>query len=227
MACDGLGFKHLDQLGYASSSDDDEEEEDAHVSVAAAASNRNPTTTAMRTVCDRAPYFVILGAQKAGTTALYSYIAQHPRVAPAVRKETHFLDWKWGIYAQCQLPNELEGPSFDAMAQSDWEWEQEPQHFAPLTAADFETPQIVPVSVPDADKSETGTAPPRQRKAAGPALPKLSASPISCDDMRQKYLLMFPFPLLLKNSSLVCGEASPSYALYGQVPARLHRLNPK
>jgi sulfotransferase family protein len=41
------------------------------------------------------PQFVIVGAQKAGTTALYSYLLQHPRVAPASRKEVHFVDLNW------------------------------------------------------------------------------------------------------------------------------------
>ncbi|KAH9197670.1 hypothetical protein AeNC1_000371 [Aphanomyces euteiches] len=41
------------------------------------------------------PSFVIIGAQKAGTTSLYDYITQHDLVLPAVRKETHYLDWRW------------------------------------------------------------------------------------------------------------------------------------
>ena len=41
------------------------------------------------------PYFLILGAQKAGTTSLYEYITQHPLVAKARRRETHCLDWRW------------------------------------------------------------------------------------------------------------------------------------
>lgn len=41
------------------------------------------------------PYFLILGAQKAGTTSLYEYLIQHPLVVPARRRETHCLDWRW------------------------------------------------------------------------------------------------------------------------------------
>ena len=41
------------------------------------------------------PSFVIIGAQKAGTTALYEYITQHPLVVAARRKETHYFDWRW------------------------------------------------------------------------------------------------------------------------------------
>ncbi len=38
------------------------------------------------------PDFLIIGAQKAGTTALYQYLAQHPHVRPAITKEVHYFD---------------------------------------------------------------------------------------------------------------------------------------
>jgi len=41
------------------------------------------------------PSYVILGAQKAGTTSLYHYINEHPWVIKARRRETHCLDWRW------------------------------------------------------------------------------------------------------------------------------------
>lgn len=41
------------------------------------------------------PSFMVIGAQKAGTTSLYDYIAQHDLVLPAKRKETHYFDWRW------------------------------------------------------------------------------------------------------------------------------------
>ncbi len=37
------------------------------------------------------PDFLILGAQKAGTTSLYNYLLRHPRVAPAFTKEVHYF----------------------------------------------------------------------------------------------------------------------------------------
>lgn len=43
----------------------------------------------------KTPSFLILGAQKAGTTSLYEYIVQHPLVVPAKRRETHCFDWRW------------------------------------------------------------------------------------------------------------------------------------
>jgi hypothetical protein len=38
------------------------------------------------------PDFIIIGAQKCGTTSLYEYLAAHPGVAPAARKEVHYFD---------------------------------------------------------------------------------------------------------------------------------------
>jgi Sulfotransferase domain len=38
------------------------------------------------------PDFVILGAQKAGTSSLYARLVAHPCVLPALRKEVHYFD---------------------------------------------------------------------------------------------------------------------------------------
>ncbi len=38
------------------------------------------------------PDFLIIGAQRAGTTSLYSYLAQHPMVVGAIQKEIHYFD---------------------------------------------------------------------------------------------------------------------------------------
>jgi hypothetical protein len=38
------------------------------------------------------PHFVILGAQKSGTTTLYAQLATHAAVMPALRKEVHYFD---------------------------------------------------------------------------------------------------------------------------------------
>ncbi len=38
-----------------------------------------------------APAFVIVGAQRGGTTSLYRYLAAHPGVLPASRKELHYF----------------------------------------------------------------------------------------------------------------------------------------
>lgn len=38
------------------------------------------------------PSFLIIGTQKGGTTSLYRYLAQHPQVLEASRKEVHYFD---------------------------------------------------------------------------------------------------------------------------------------
>lgn len=38
------------------------------------------------------PDFIIIGAQKSGTTSLYHYLAQHPQIKPSYEKEVHFFD---------------------------------------------------------------------------------------------------------------------------------------
>jgi hypothetical protein len=48
------------------------------------------------------PDFVIVGAQKAGTTSLYAYLTAQPDVLPAAAKEVHFFDtcdWERGAGA--------------------------------------------------------------------------------------------------------------------------------
>ncbi len=41
------------------------------------------------------PDFLIIGAQRAGTTSLFRYLAAHPSVEAAARKEVHFFDLNW------------------------------------------------------------------------------------------------------------------------------------
>ena len=38
------------------------------------------------------PNYLIIGAKKCGTTELYSYLTQHPAVAPALKKEINYFD---------------------------------------------------------------------------------------------------------------------------------------
>jgi len=40
----------------------------------------------------RLPDFLIIGAKKCGTTALYSYLTQHPRIVPAFKKEIYYFN---------------------------------------------------------------------------------------------------------------------------------------
>ena len=40
----------------------------------------------------RLPTFLVIGAQRAGTTSLYNYLTAHPGIAAAATKEVHFFD---------------------------------------------------------------------------------------------------------------------------------------
>lgn len=51
-----------------------------------------PLTASIRLL----PDFIIIGAQKSGTTSLYQYLGQHPYVAPSLEKEVHFFDANFG-----------------------------------------------------------------------------------------------------------------------------------
>lgn len=42
------------------------------------------------------PDFIIIGAQRCGTTSLYNYLIKHPGILPAFRKEIHFFDVNFG-----------------------------------------------------------------------------------------------------------------------------------
>lgn len=52
-----------------------------------------PSTYRMLTARLRSlPHFIIIGGMRCGSTSLYQYLAQHPNVYPAIRKEVHFFD---------------------------------------------------------------------------------------------------------------------------------------
>lgn len=46
------------------------------------------------------PEFIIIGAQKAGTTSLYNYLIEHPSIFPAFKKEVLYFDvnYRKGIH---------------------------------------------------------------------------------------------------------------------------------
>ena len=56
------------------------------------------------------PDFVIIGAQKAGTTSLYNFITSHPTIAPASRKELHYFSIRYdlgGLWYRSNFPTNL------------------------------------------------------------------------------------------------------------------------
>jgi hypothetical protein len=57
----------------------------------------------------RLPDFIIIGAQRCGTSSLYSYLIQHPQIAPAARKELHYFDLNYAAgneWYRSQFPDE-------------------------------------------------------------------------------------------------------------------------
>ena len=45
---------------------------------------------------DNLPKFLIIGAQKAGTTSLYHYLSQHPKIIPPIyRKEINYFEKRY------------------------------------------------------------------------------------------------------------------------------------
>lgn len=57
------------------------------------------------------PDFLIIGAQKCGTTSLYDLLVKHPAVAPAYQKEVHYFDRYYNkglIWYKANMPRERE-----------------------------------------------------------------------------------------------------------------------
>jgi len=57
------------------------------------------------------PDFLIIGAQKCGTTTLYDLLATHPAVAPAYQKEVHYFDRYYNkklIWYRANMPRRSE-----------------------------------------------------------------------------------------------------------------------
>jgi len=53
------------------------------------------------------PDYLIIGAQKCGTTAMHNYLSSHPAVAPPFKKEVHFFDsnfWKGLAWYKMHFP---------------------------------------------------------------------------------------------------------------------------
>ena len=42
-----------------------------------------------------APTFLVIGAQRSGTTSLYRYLSMHSHILPALRKEVHYFDFQY------------------------------------------------------------------------------------------------------------------------------------
>ncbi|MEQ9423712.1 MAG: sulfotransferase domain-containing protein [Cyclobacteriaceae bacterium] len=49
------------------------------------------------------PSFLIIGAQKCGTSSLFHYLSQHPQFDSPIKKEIHYFDFKYGKGEQWYL----------------------------------------------------------------------------------------------------------------------------
>lgn len=62
----------------------------------------------------RAPDFIVIGAEKCGTTSLFQYLSRHPAIVPPVEKEIDFfdmeyscgLDWYLSHFPAASLPSD-------------------------------------------------------------------------------------------------------------------------
>jgi hypothetical protein len=70
------------------------------------------------------PSYLILGAQKSGTTSLYEYMTQHPLIIKAKRRETHCLDWRWKQFDEYTTPT----TTLNAQKQKESQFQQQQEH---------------------------------------------------------------------------------------------------
>jgi hypothetical protein len=71
----------------------------------------------MSRVTSRLPDFLVIGAQKAGTTALHAHLASHPRLLGSARKELHYFDRDYKrpvTWYAARFPDSGEGLRFES-----------------------------------------------------------------------------------------------------------------
>ncbi|KAJ0401542.1 hypothetical protein P43SY_007256 [Pythium insidiosum] len=143
-----------------------------------------------------APNWVIIGAQKCGTTSLYEYLSQHPDVLKGKRREPHFFDWNWDAALQHTLP------------------EAEAAAYAKILAA-YKAARA---------SSRKGNAEETTEENGEQTADALHGQ--SLDSMRAKYLasLQCEEPEQAIRPPKQIGESTPSYLLYGEDVARRLRL---
>lgn len=69
------------------------------------------------------PDFIIIGAQKCGTTSLYNYLVKHPNIHSAATKELHFFDHKFNKgfwWYRAHFPTTLEQYYTEHIAKRDY-----------------------------------------------------------------------------------------------------------
>eukprot|EP00934_Nitzschia_sp_Nitz4_P004531 Nitzschia sp. Nitz4//scaffold13_size275219//238326//239519//NITZ4_000920-RA/size275219-processed-gene-0.111-mRNA-1//1//CDS//3329536152//4521//frame0 len=64
------------------------------------------------------PQFIVAGAQKGGTTALFYFLRSHPNLASSNSLEAHYFDW---IYpSEIMKPEWLEKHNYDSLDEEEW-----------------------------------------------------------------------------------------------------------
>ena len=61
------------------------------------------------------PDFIIIGAQKSGTTSLYDFVIKHPTIAPAAKKELHYFSVQYArgeLWYRSNFPTNLSRYNF-------------------------------------------------------------------------------------------------------------------
>ena len=61
------------------------------------------------------PDFIIIGAQKSGTTSLYDFLIKHPAIAPAAKKELHYFSVQYArgeLWYRSNFPTNLSRSAF-------------------------------------------------------------------------------------------------------------------
>lgn len=145
--------------------------------------------------CGCAHYFII-GAQKSGTTALYSLIQQHPLAVAHARREPHFFDWKWPVATRLR----------------DGKWAPAPQLRTLEACIDsFGSHGDAKAHVPgELDVGEEGTS----ALGSAPLLPPpLSARTLRCAHLAS--LKCAAADLAVLRPPRFAGESTPSYLLHG------------
>lgn len=213
--------------------------------------DRTNMATSRRTVfatLSNDPHFVVLGCQKAGTTAMYAYLCSHPQVISAKRKETHFFDWRFSEACAYRLSPatrklfERDASSVCDEYENDASIDKDVRYNKACMGA-TKPGQMFGVKTKRADPKTADRAPRRvDRLAARCSRTTVTTKDKRDDDdtedvmllreMRMKYLIMFPVRYLLsvKRSAarrdeercrlIVTGEATPSYLLYGASVAK-------
>ena len=85
------------------------------------------------------PHFLVLGAQRCGTSSLYKYLGRHPRIAPSLRKEVGYFTSSYGedlTWYLAHFPLEARAKAMERVGQELLAFEATPDYLVhPLAPA--------------------------------------------------------------------------------------------